>query len=291
METKLTAGLFLRMGKLLILNALFLSLIMFTGCGKQNKIVKDLSIKTSLVEGDVWMALSAAFDLGGMSMTGIKLPIVDPNDKTKVYGEISFQPTLDGNFNQLAMKANLTTIAKVQGGVATLPNGDELPIGNIDNRAKVIELKVDEINAKIYVALDHNLTLFGFAIAIKEFDSVASYVGGTNIFFGFNINKVRGMAGLFTSSTDTTQSGLGFFVDLSSVVTTDLLNDIITGTKITKEQYENGLKNSQDWDKSYYAELDKSFKDKRGTKSQERKAMSIINKMGKNHTQLHYLKD
>lgn len=277
-------------GKILLTNLLFLSLALFiTGCGAEQKVVKDISLTTTVQDGDVWLKLSAVFDLGGMSMTGIRLPISDPYNREKVYGEIFFRPTFDGNFNEVGVGLNLTYSAQIPGGYATLPNGEMMPISS-QSDAKIIELAIDKIHSKIYLALDHDVTLFGFAITIEEFDRVAQYVGGANVFLGFNIKGVKGMAGVYTG-LDPMQSGLGFFVDLSTVVNTDILNDIIDGNKITADKLNKSNATANPWSKQYHADMDKRLKDKLPSKATQKKYAKILNKMGDEKVQLHYVQE
>lgn len=152
----------------------FSCIALLASCGGRDpskRIVKDIYAKASL-EGenqDIWLSVSTTFDFGKMGMTAIQIPIVEPLRPEIEYGKIEFLPTLDG-YNQIKIGINLTQAAGVPGGYASLPNGDDLPIGGLDD-VEVIELAIKDINSKIYIALDRNATLFGFAISIKEFAS------------------------------------------------------------------------------------------------------------------------
>lgn len=225
--------------RLVTMLSLLLTLGLLTSCGKQaNEIVKDVALETTIDEaGDVWISSSALFDFGGMSMTAIQLPVVNPSNPEKLYGELAIRPTFGGTFNEVEISVNLSEAARVPGSSEpTLPNGQPLPIGGIDS-VNLIELAVDSINSKIYIGLGHDITFLGYAIAIAEFDEIIKYVPGANVFLGFEFANIRGAAGLFTgSATSNTESGLGFFVDLSSVITTDILNDIITGLPSEEEK-------------------------------------------------------
>jgi len=216
---------------------LLISTLFLVSCGKspENKIVKDINISSSLEDGDVYLSLSSVFKIGAVSMTSIQLPIVDPRDTSVKYGEVSFKPTLEPGHNEIALKFNLSASSEVQGGYGTLPNGEDLPISGF-GASDVIELKIDKINSKIYLAFGKNHTLLGFAVVIKEFDVVGKALPGANIFLGFDIKGVQGMAGLFSSQAEM-QSGLGFFLDLSTVVSNDIINDIIDKKPITPEAF------------------------------------------------------
>ena len=134
--------------------------------------------------------------------------------------------------NEIYLALNLSKTAQINGSATpTLPNGSNLPLAGIDENNTMVELEISQINSKIYLALDRDTTIVGFAIAIKEFDVMKDYIGGANIFLGFNIRDVLGMVGLFTGK-DEGQSGLGIFVDLSSVISGDILNDILSGSPV-----------------------------------------------------------
>lgn len=277
-----------QISRVVALNTVCVLLALFTSCQTNvkpvNTIVKNVNMtSTADTNGDVWLSLSAQFDLGPMYLTSIDLPIVDPYVPGIKYGEIFFNPTMQGNFNQIKLSVNLSHAAKVPGGFATLPNGNPLPIGGID-QTKIVQLKIDQINARIYLALDHNLTFVGFAISIEQFDVVAKYVGGANIFLGLNINGVVGTAGLYTGS-NTLQSGLGFFVDLSSVLNVDQLNDIINGVPVNPTTFAESKAMGIQWGNTYYESLNKSFKDSKPTLSKQVKINNgwndLINKINK----------
>ncbi|MBF0360430.1 MAG: hypothetical protein HQK49_05425 [Oligoflexia bacterium] len=257
---------------------LTLTLVMFVSCKSnpiENKIVKDVKLTTTLKDGDVWLGVGATFNLGGMSFTAITFPIKDPYDPSRVYGEVSFKPTFNGNYNAIEFKVNLSDCARIPGAFATLPNGNDLPIAGVEGR--VIELAIDQIKSKIYIALDHDLTMMGFAISIQQFDVVAQYVGGVNFFLGFDLFGVKGTAGLYTAQNQTYQSGLAFFVDISSVVSTDLLNRILNGEVITPDKF--NAKSMNNWNKAYYSGVDKKMADRLPSAAKQKKVQTIMDKM------------
>jgi len=196
------------------------------GNGK-NQIVKNIVLESSERDGDIWVSLKAMFMVGNLSMTSITLPIFNPKDPSAAaYGQIGFRPTLTPGFNEVELAINLTRVAKVNGGAsATLPNGSPLPIGGTGS-VPIIELAISQINSKVYFAFDKQTVLLGFAAAIKEFDALSGYIGGADIFLGFNLQGVLGSAGIFTSKTSG-KSGLGMFVDLSSVINSEILDNLI----------------------------------------------------------------
>jgi hypothetical protein len=257
--------------------------LLFASCGKspENKIVKDVSINSILEDGDVYLSFSTVFKIGSISMTSIQLPIVNPYDSSIKYGEISFKPTLEAGYNEIGIKFNLSASSEVQAGFGTLPNGDELPISGF-GPTDVIELKIDKINSKLYLAFGKDHTLLGFAVTIKEFDVVGKAIPGANIFLGFDIKGVNGMAGIFSSEQEM-QSGLGFFLDLSSVISNDIINDIIENRPITPETFaqmqENVTMNSLR--KMTTGDEEPLFKDINGDVKTLRKLNKAFRKLGK----------
>lgn len=214
--------------------------VLLTSCGsggvKVNSIVKDVALETKVEnDGDAYIGVRAMFNLGSMSMTSIKLPIQDPHNKDIVYGIIEVKPTFGSQFSEVNLRVNLTDTAKIQAGYPTLPNGEELPIGGLDDK-HVIEIQIPQIHSKIYIGLAHDLTMIGFAIGIKEFQVVGDYIANANVFLGFDIKGFVGNAGLFTGDGQH-ENGLAFFADFSKIITQDILTDIIMGNKISKERY------------------------------------------------------
>lgn len=227
--------------KITFTSLILASLTLLTSCGNPstsgNKIVKDVSMTTKVdKDGDAWVGVKSMFQLGSMSMTSITLPINDPYDKSKQYGKISLKPTFGSSYNEVGVSINLTDLAKLQGGFPTLPNNEDLPVGNLGDN--IIELEIEQIHSKIYFGLARDLTLVGFAIAIKEFQLVGEYIKDANIFLGFNIRGFEGTAGFFTGD-DEYENGLAFFADFSKLMTFDILDDILAGKPITQAQLDN----------------------------------------------------
>jgi len=211
------------------IHLILLGMFLLTSCGKSgSQLVSDVKVATHLVNQEVWVDVNAKFDLGNTALPAVTLPVANPKDPTHVFGSVSMAPTLDGK-NQIGISVNFTEALKIQGGAATLPNGTALPVGGLGN-VNVIQLNIPNTLARVYIALDKGVALAGFAIAIKELDSIGSSIGGINLFPRFNINNVIGIAGVFTGS-QSGQTGLALFVDLSSVLNQQMLNN--TPTNLT----------------------------------------------------------
>lgn len=273
-----------KLQKFFLVGFLCASMLSMVGCGKNgpNQIVSDVNLATSLEDGDIMLDLSAIFNFGNISMTAVKLSLINPNDPSIEYGEFRILPTLDMK-NEVGVRVNLSEAAQVSGGLVTLPNGDPLPIGGLNN-TEVLELNIGQIKAKLYLALAQKTMMFGFAIPIKEFDRVSEYVGAVNIFPGFVIKGVRGMVGIFTGREEG-QSGLGFFLDLSAVINPEILNRILDGIKLTQEEFKT-LSQSK-------VKSSSSLKFNDGVKSSKskvNKAYKMLNEMMEGQKQtLHYV--
>lgn len=270
------------------------SSLLFTGCkggsSTQSPLVKGVELTTTLEDdSDVYLNLSAVFQLGKLTITGDRLEIKNPYDSSIKYGELIFDP-IEGQegYNRVGVKLNLSDVAHVEGGMPTLPNGEDLPIGSTTEHSQMYELSIPQINSKIYIGLGKDMTILGFAIAIKEFDIIGDSINGANVFLGFNIKGVQGNAGLFTG-TGHMESGLGFFVDLSSVVTIDMLNDILEGKEVTPERFEAmkvALEEMNEVNEGKYLINRAVFKNTNYTKRNLRKIYKSFKKLGKREVSL-----
>lgn len=186
-----------------------------TGCGKDS-IVKDVKLRSYNQEGDAFAEVKAVINVGGAELPSVNLPIFDPRNPAVSYGAVSLNAGF-GGLADLGIAVNLTEVATVPSGNATLPNGTALPIGGLDV-GKVISVPLANTNGRFYVAVDSAVAVLGTAIPIKEMDPLGKYGGGANLFSGFTFkNGVRGIAGIFTSPTPG-KNGFGIFVDASSIV-------------------------------------------------------------------------
>lgn len=186
-----------------------------TGCGKEN-IVKDVKLRSYNQNGDAFAEVKAVIGVGGAELPSVNLPIFDPRNPAVTYGAVTLNPGF-GGLADLGIAVNLTEVATVPSGDATLPNGTALPVGGLDP-SKVISLPLANTGGRFYVAFDNNVSVVGTAIPIKEMDPLGKYGGGANLFSGFTFkNGVRGIAGIFTSPTPG-KNGFGIFVDASNLV-------------------------------------------------------------------------
>lgn len=116
--------------------------------------------------------------------------------------------------NHAAVDLNLSEILKLPAGYATLPNGQNVPV---DTSAGIIEIPVEKINAKVYIAQAEGMTLVGFAMAIEQLDSIGREVGRAGVFPTFELESVDITAGIFTDEQED-GNGIAAFVNLGRLI-------------------------------------------------------------------------
>ncbi|MEO5970319.1 MAG: hypothetical protein ABIQ95_10370 [Bdellovibrionia bacterium] len=206
---------------------LFLTAVLVgtSGCGANGSpvstLVNNVKLRTYAQNNEQWMEISVLLSTGGFSLAGINLPIVNPKDNTKIYGELSMIPTLCSTSpcyggGELAISVNLTQTTQVQGIDIALPNGTRLPVGGLQN-ATVVALPIAQTGAKIYIAFGQGVAMFGAAVPFSAMDPAGKYVPGVNIFEPLTFNKINLIAGIFAGAAPNT-TGVGLFVDLSSTL-------------------------------------------------------------------------
>lgn len=206
---------------------IFMSLLL-TGCGNSGyKPVTNVTVTTKTLDQDVYVNLKAQFNLGNTTLPSVTFPVVNPKSPSEIYGSISMAPTLDGK-SEVSLDINFTQITHLQGGKASLPNGTALPIGGI-NGVEIVELLIPNTLAKVYIGIDQNVAIAGFALAIKELDQIGNTIGGVNLFPSFSFGKIKGVGGIFTGKTSGT-TGIALFVDLSSVLNQEQIFNLSHGS-------------------------------------------------------------
>lgn len=180
----------------------------FTACGKnKKKIVDAVDVATRDIDEQKFVTTDFRLDIGDAELPFLHLPL------PKNYGYLRLYR--DMGYNRVALDVNLTEIAKLPGGEATLPNGSPVPVDTMG--AGIIEIAVPGIKSKVYVAYQGDIALVGFAIAIKQLDGVGRAVGNIGVFPNFSIGKVDLTAGVFTSE-DASQTGIAVFANLAGLI-------------------------------------------------------------------------
>lgn len=184
---------------------LILSLATLVGCGKSGKQwVTDFNYQTTDQDDQKWIVSDFKLNIGESEVPDINEPL--PRD----YGY--FRSWRLNGENYLGLDLNLSQILDLPGGVATLPNGQVLPIDT--NGVGVVEVPMDQINGSIYLAVANGTTLVGLAASIKQIDDLG--LGDVGVFPRFNIKGVDLMAGVYGSDTPG-QTGIAIFATIGGI--------------------------------------------------------------------------
>jgi hypothetical protein len=189
----------------LIALALLTSMFALTGCGDSaTKWVEDVNVETANQNDQKWVVTDFQLNLNKVMLPFLTLPL--PNS----YGAFRMW-RLNGK-NYMGVDLNLTTILDQPGGNATLPNGQMVPVDT--NGVGVIEVEIDDINGKVYVAMAEGMTLVGVAVSIDQLDGMG--VGEIGVFPMFNIKGYDVTAGLYTSD-ESGKTGIAVFANVGSL--------------------------------------------------------------------------
>jgi hypothetical protein len=185
--------------------------LIMSACGKRPQVVTGVQVQSSIQSQNIMLSLQADLDLGNMSFPAVTLPIIHPRGQTPI-GSVDLIPVLGGK-NQITIHLNVSELADIQAAEARLPNGNLIPL--IANNPTVEVLL--GAGAKLYLTATASAVAIGVAIPIKTFDGIGSNVGSVNLFPTFNIDKVVGAAGIFTSQ-NAGENGFALVADVSEYV-------------------------------------------------------------------------
>lgn len=227
---------------------LSLLILIFTSCEKpaeQKPFITDVALKTKLQDEKVWLEFSAMMNLKTFVLPSLQFPVIDFRHPEIIYGKLYMAPSFTPGESEIAIDINLTELAKLEAVEPTLPNGGRLPIGGVD-RADVIEIQIPQIHGTVYIALntlhpDKKVFMSGFALSIPQADGIGTAVGPGQLFPHFTIKNVLIYAGVYTSD-EANKTGIGVFSDLSSVISKDLAQMIISQDHISAEDYQKALR-------------------------------------------------
>jgi hypothetical protein len=197
-----------------------------TGCGSSSggisNMLTAIQVHTYNQNGDLWTSMTAQIDTGNMILAGVTIPIVDPNNPSVVYGQLSMASNLCnpngicGGGGTLTVAVDISEVSHSQVLDNKLPNGTTIPVGQAVNNA-IVALPLGGTGGRIYVAFGQGIAMLGVALPFSALDSVGQYIPGVNIFQPFASNGVSGIIGMFTGSTVKT-TGVALFVDLSGIL-------------------------------------------------------------------------
>ncbi|MFN7685905.1 MAG: hypothetical protein ACK5QT_10910 [Oligoflexia bacterium] len=196
-------------------SALFALTLNAAGCGKKGagSFVTQAKFQTSEENGQLIGDLKLMLNTSGVQLPSFVVPIADPKEPGRFYGAISMRDAL-GIGTELGVRIHLDEIPGLNGSVdsSQLPNGKPIPVA-LPTGVTAVAIPIQE-RSRAYVAFGERTALVGTAVVIREFDRLASAIGGTDLFFPFTGDHgIRGVAGLFSSS-ESGQSGLAVFVDV-----------------------------------------------------------------------------
>lgn len=176
-------------------------------CGNNTtKIVSDVSVETADGDNAKLVVTDFKLDIGSAELPFLNLPLPEDYGVLRMYR--------DNGENRVAVDLNLTEILKAPATVGSLPNGTVLPVDT--NGAGVIQIDIAGINGSVYVAHKDEMTLVGFAFAIKQLDGLGESAGTVGIFPTFDIGEIKLTAGLFTGES-TQETGIAAFANIGGL--------------------------------------------------------------------------
>ncbi len=180
------------------------SMVLMSCGGDSKKWVTDVNVETATQGDESWLVSDFKLDIGENELPFISSPL--PKD----YG-VFRSWRLDGE-NYIGVDLNLTSILDVRPGLGTLPNGQPIPVEI--GQAGIIEVEIEKINGKVYLAKSGSMTLVGLAVAIEQLDGLAT--DATGIFPIINLGGFDVAAGVFTSG-EAGGTGIGIFANIGSL--------------------------------------------------------------------------
>jgi len=188
--------------------ALGATALMLSACGDNSLsgAFKNVSIKNIDLSGNAVVELKTEVGSANVIFSAGSMPIVDPKTG-KHLGTISMERTLDGK-NVLTVQANITGI-KLSQPLADnkLPNGANVPVAGLTS---LIAVPAGQ-HSRVYIGEAQDKMVFGVAVAVEQFDSLASYIPGASVFFNLGGDtQIKGLGGFFTSNQQG-KSGLAIF--------------------------------------------------------------------------------
>lgn len=196
------------MKSILSLASMMVLALSITACGANSKkIVSNVDVETETRDGSVYLSTDFELAIGAAQLPSMSLPLANG------YGSMSLS-NVDG-VNHVGLDLNLSQVLNASAGDATLPNGNAIPVDTLGNG--VLEIPVNGMNGKVYVAYSGDVVLVGFAASISQLDAITSKLGSIGVFPSFNIGSTPVTAGFYTSS-NAGQSGIAAFASVSGIM-------------------------------------------------------------------------
>lgn len=181
------------------------TLFLIAGCGKLSpQVVSKVNIETVTEDNSQWIVTDFKLELGERKIPTMTLPL--PMD----YGR--FRSYKKNSSNYIGLDLNMSSILNLPGGVATLPNGQIVPINLKD--ITIIEIPISRINGKAYFAMSEGVALVGVAAALKLPGNLTD--SAMSEFPTYQVGKVDIIAGFFTGGS-LDANGVAIFANLGKI--------------------------------------------------------------------------
>jgi hypothetical protein len=186
-------------------------------------MVTGVTISTVDHSGDQYAQLDIQFLTNGIQLPTISLPVYDPRNPGVTYGQLELDQASSA-VGEVKVGVDLSVVAKLPAGPATLPNGTVVPV-LVNSQTRLLSIPIPTTRFVLYLAFQLNalqpgqspVAMIGVALPFTQLDSVGSAIGNADLFIPFGIQGVTGSAGVFGGKTSGT-SGVGIFVDVSGLI-------------------------------------------------------------------------
>jgi hypothetical protein len=242
---------------------LLIAMVSFVSCGSQAPMIQDIKVSTSQVHGDIIASLSADLSVGNLQLPNASVPIMLPKDGRQI-GTLHLQAA--AGINKIIVDINISETANLELEQVRLPNGNMLPI---IGENQVIKVPVGN-GIEVFISLSSNSAALGFAIPIKQFDSIGEKVGTTSLMPLFNKNGILGAAGVYTSKT-AGKNGFALVADVSSLLGKMVKSNILEDHSLRQMQME---------------QVDLDFTEHKPSKRMEKKIRKALYKLHKRKSKL-----
>ncbi len=206
------------------------------------KVTNFSATTSNAPSGDEMLNLSITLTTQNFSVISGYFPIMDPLKPETQYGSLSVNSSLcsssascpNGNTVTLGVNVDLTTFTGASGSATpTLPDGHPLP-PTIPAGVTAIAIPIPPTGSKVYLAFGKGTAIVGTALTFPQLDVIGKVVPGLDLFIPISF-PVGGKTyaiepGFFGGSAPNT-TGVGFFVDLSPLVSSSATMMALTGFK------------------------------------------------------------
>jgi hypothetical protein len=192
-----------------------------TACSSSlSQFLQNVDVSTSSENNQQYVNLTAVVSLGNVSVSGISIPVKDPQTGANL-GSVTFGQNSSGQ-STIGLSLDATTISKGDATLgSTLPNGKALPFALATTYGDVMAVSILQ-NSRVYIGGDlQSNIIIGVALGVSALDGIESEIGGAaNLFFSHSFSSsVTGMGGIYGSTTPG-ESGIAVFAKYTPPVVT-----------------------------------------------------------------------